>query len=413
MKNFEKNIQKYAELLVKTALNVQPGQRVLINTHIEHVDIVRAVTREAYKAGALHVNILWGDSETARIRFEEAPDASFDYSPQWLADAYNDIAEKGDCLIGFTGGDPDLLAGIDPALIQRTHIASESKNKVFRKIQKSHGMSWCVAAAPTAKWAAKVFPDVPENEQIEKMWDAIFTACRVYADDPIAAWQAHNVQLQKRAAYMNAKQYATLHYTSSAGTDLTLGLPKGHIWESGAARTTAGLEYIANVPTEEIFTLPHREQADGVVYATKPLNHAGSVIDEFFITFEKGQIKEVKAKQGQVVLESVINTDEGARRLGEVALVPHGSAISQSGILFFNTLFDENASCHLAIGSAYNFTLEGGNDMDDEEFNSAGGNTSLTHVDFMIGSGDLNIDGILVDGSKEPIMRNGEWAFEV
>ncbi|MGB0756932.1 MAG: aminopeptidase [Patescibacteria group bacterium] len=412
MKDFEKHLEKYAKLLVSTGLNIQPGQRVLVSASLEQAVCVRAFVKEAYRAGAKYVAVFWADEEVTKTRFLEAPDESFDYAPQWRADAYNDIAKNADCMVGFTGGDPDLLRDIDQEKLQRSRIAGESKIREFRKIQKSNGMSWLVASAPTAAWAAKIFASDPSEDQMDKLWDAIFTTCRVYEDDPIAAWRQHNQELQARASYMNEKQYDALRYTGG-GTDFTLGLPEGHIWASGASETKQGIEYIANMPTEEIFTLPHRDQADGVVKATKPLNYGGTVIEDIEITFKDGKIVKASASTNQDSLDKIISIDDGAKKLGEVALVPHSSAISRSGILFFNTLFDENASCHLAIGSAYNFTLKGGDDMDDKAFNKAGGNTSLTHVDFMIGSDKLDIFGITKDGNEEPVMKQGEWAFEI
>lgn len=269
-----------------------------------------------------------------------------------------------------------------------------------------------MAAIATQAWADKVFPDVPVDERVMKLWDAIFAATRIYEDDPVTAWRKHQQDLVNRSAYLNDKAYTALHFKGE-GTDLTIGLPQGHIWQGGGDDHSSGKRFAPNLPTEEIFTMPHRERVSGTVRASKPLSYNGTIIDDFSISFEAGRVTGFEAGQGGDVLQDLIDTDEGAKHLGEVALVPHSSPISQSGILFFNTLFDENAACHIALGRAYGKTIQGGTEMDEDQFVEAGGNVSQTHVDFMIGSATLDIDGVTLDGKHEPVMRQGEWAFEV
>jgi aminopeptidase len=269
--------------------------------------------------------------------------------------------------------------------------------------------NWAIVAAASAGWAEKIFPGMPTADAISRLWEAIARMCRLDAPDPLAAWETHLGNLAARAEYLNSKRYSALKYTGP-GTDLTLGLPEGHIWVSGRSASRNGIPFTANLPTEEVFTIAHKDRVDGTVRASKPLSYGSTLIDGFSVTFERGRIVKMSADKNPDTLQRLLDTDDGARRLGEVALVPHSSPISQSGLLFYNTLFDENAASHVALGNAYKFTLKGGNDMDDAEFERAGGNRSGVHVDFMIGSGDLDVDGVLPNGTAEPLMRKGEWA---
>jgi aminopeptidase len=273
-------------------------------------------------------------------------------------------------------------------------------------------INWSAVSSPTQEWASKIFPDVSPEEAVAKLWEAIFQTCRVYQPDPVAAWQAHIADLRKHSEYLNKKHYSALHY-KSPGTDLTVGLPERHCWLAAQSKAENGIEFTANMPTEEVFTMPHKDRVDGTVSASRPLVTFGRVVEGFTLTFEKGQITNITAQKGEETLRKLIETDEGSRRIGEVALVPNSSPISQRGLLFFNTLFDENAASHIAIGRAYRFTMNGGAEMTEEEFQANGGNYSLTHNDFMIGSSEMDIDGILADGGREPVMRSGEWAFDV
>jgi aminopeptidase len=322
-----------------------------------------------------------------------------------------DIVEHGDALLTILADDPDLMSGFEPesvALLQRTHL--ENYKPVGTAVSRD-ATNWCLAAASNPAWAAKIFPKLETEQAEKKLWEAIFATTRVDQDDPIEAWKKHIWNLAARANYLQAKQYIALHYYAP-GSDLTLGLPHGHRWVSARMPAENGVDFTANLPTEEVFTMPDRRRADGTVSATMPLSYGGALIEDFSVTFENGRVIKVNAKKNEAILKNLIETDEGASHLGVVALVPTSSPIAKRGHLFYNTLFDENAACHIAIGRAYRFTLKGGEKLTDEEFLEAGGNSSLTHVDFMIGSSKMDIDGIKEDGSREPVMRRGEWAFK-
>jgi aminopeptidase len=347
-----------------------------------------------------------------RIRLQNAPADSFSEYPKWHVHGILDMIRNGDALLSVYANDPDVYAGLDPerlGAMQKAHL--ENYQEIGLNITRN-AINWCVVAAAAPAWAAKLFPDLKPKEGEEKLWQAIFETTRVLEPDPVAAWEQHVKHLRKRADYMQAKKFTALHYKSDH-TDFTLGLPRGHKWISAQSLAENGVLFTANMPTEEIFTLPDRQQADGIVHSTFPLSYGGSLIEDFQVTFEKGRVVKVSAKKNEAILQKLVDTDEGSHRLGEVALVPVSSPIARRGHLFYNTLFDENASCHIAIGRAYRFTLTGGEELTDEEFNASGGNTSLAHVDFMIGSPQMNIDGIREDGTREPVMRSGEWAFEI
>jgi aminopeptidase len=414
----EEMLAKYAEAIVKVGLNLRAGQRLIITlavnrgVPIQFALLVREVVKSAYGVGAKYVDVIWGDEETLRLRAQHAPRDSFAEYPVWSVDAVVGMIENGDALLSITGANPDLYEGIDPEIVgmmQKAHLQNFSR--ISRPVM-SNAVNWCVVAAAGEAWARKVFPDLPADAAQQKLWEAIFATARIDRPDPIADWQNHIASLRVRAKYLQEKQYTALHY-SAPGTDFTLGLPAGHMWISAQSMAQNGVAFTANMPTEEVFTLPDRNRADGVVTSTFPLSYGGSLIEDFQVTFEKGRVTKVTAKKGEAILQKLVDTDEGSHFLGEVALVPASSPIAQRGHLFYNTLFDENASCHIAIGRAYRFTLVGGEELTDEEFLVAGGNVSLTHVDFMIGSPQMDIDGIARNGSREPIMRQGEWAFDV
>jgi aminopeptidase len=347
-----------------------------------------------------------------RIRLQHAPADSFNEYPKWYIQALMDMINNGDALLSIGANDPDVYHGIDPERVgamQKVHL--QNYQEVSIPISRN-AVNWCVVAAAAPAWAKKIFPDLPEQEAVEKLWQAIFETTRATQPNPVAAWQEHIKHLRKRADYMQAKKYTTLHY-KSRDTDFTVGLPRGHRWISAQSLAENGVTFTANMPTEEVFTLPDRHRAEGTVAATFPLSYGGNLIEDFSLTFENGRIIKVNAKKNEAILQKLVNMDEGSSRLGELALVPASSPIAQRGHLFYNTLYDENASCHIAIGRAYRFSLLGGEELNDEEFNAAGGNTSLNHVDFMIGSPQMDIDGIKEDGSREPVMRQGEWAFDM
>ncbi|MCH7662985.1 MAG: aminopeptidase [Chloroflexi bacterium] len=419
MENFDRNLEKYADVIVKVGLNLQPGQRLLVSStalfdgaSLEAAALIRLVTKSAYKLGARYVDIIWGDDEIMLSRYKYARRDSFGEYPAWKPAAHRDIVKNGDALLGIVGSDPALLKGQDADLIALQQKTVGALYKEGRDHRERHPHNWCIVALPIQAWAAKVFPNAGEAEQVDKLWDVVFQICRVYEDDPVGAWQIHIKDLKSRATYMNDKAFKAIKFTGP-GTNLTLGLAEGHIWRGAQSDTERGFPYTANMPTEEIFTMPHRGVADGVVTATKPLSRGGTLMDDFSVTFENGRVVKVQAKKNEDVLRKMTETDEGAARLGEVALVPNSSPISQSGLMFYNTLFDENAASHIALGSAYRETIKNGEGMSDEEFESAGGNDSLIHTDFMIGSGEMDVDGIHEDGGIEAVMRGGEWAFKV
>ncbi|OWR32643.1 aminopeptidase [Saccharibacillus sp. O23] len=410
MSDFQTNLNKYAELAVKVGVNVQPGQILMIDAGIESLEYVRLVVKHAYAAGAKLVKVNWADEAITRMRYDLAPDDSFEIAPKWTAAEREELAENGGAMLAVVSNNPDLLKGVDSSRISTLQKVSGKALSKYREYAQSNKLAWSIVAVPSAAWAAKVFPNLPENEQVPAMWEAIFKAVRVDLADPVAAWQEHIDTLNAKAVYLNEKKYKALHYTAP-GTDLTIELPKTHLWVAADSESERGVAFVANMPTEEVFTAAFKTGVSGTVSSTKPLSYGGTIIDNFTLTFENGRIVDVKAEQGEDTLKNLVEMDEGSHYIGEVALVPHKSPISESGILYYNTLFDENASNHLAIGSAYAFNIEGGTTMSREELAEAGINQSLAHVDFMIGSGEMNIDGISEDGTAEPVFRNGSWAF--
>lgn len=407
---FEAQLTKYAELAVKIGVNIQPNQYLYIAASIESAPFVQVVTKIAYEIGAKQVFVDYTDDQITRTRYELAPADSFDFFPPWKVQEREWLAEEGAAFMSIVSQSPDLLSGIDSKRIASFQKASGTALNKYRQYVQSDKISWTVIAAPSKQWARKVFPELPEEKQVEALWDAIFKATRADLDNPVEAWAQHNDNLHEKVDYLNNKNYAKLHYTAP-GTDLTIELPKGHLWCGAGSINEKGEEFMANMPTEEVFTVPHKDGVNGYVSSTKPLSYGGNIIDNFKLTFENGRIVQVEAAQGEEVLKNLVATDEGSHYLGEVALVPFHSPISQSNILFYNTLFDENASNHLAIGSAYAFCIEGGKSMSSDELKAHGLNESITHVDFMIGSELMNIDGVTADGQSEPVFRNGNWAF--
>lgn len=413
---FQKNLKKYAELAVKVGLNLQPGQKLIMQhlrnggVPIQTAAFVRELVDSAYKAGSPLVEVQWRDDDLLFSRLKYAPRDSFGDFPTYLAKGIMDVIDSGGAMFTVSAIDPDLYAGQDPEILDQMQRAFLDAWKPISAHIGKNTMNWNLLSVPVQGWAAKIFPDIPEAEQMPALWDAIFKICRVYEEDPVAAWKSHLENLQKHSDYLNGKSYRELHYRAP-GTDLKMVLPEGHIWRSAGFETQSGIPFTANIPTEEVFTLPDRRYTEGTVRSTRPLVYTGNVIDNFSLTFKEGKVVDFSAEEGEDILRSLISTDEGAGMLGEVALVPNSSPISQSGLLFYNTLLDENASCHIALGAAYRFSLESGEKMTGEEFAERGGNNSLVHSDFMLGSGDLDIDGVLPSGEVEAIFRSGEWAF--
>ncbi|MCQ4923399.1 aminopeptidase [Tissierella carlieri] len=411
MKNFETMLNEYAKLCVKVGINIQSGQPLVINSPIEGAYFVRLVAKNAYELGASEVHVNWNDEVLTKLKFENAPMEIFENFPKWYADGLEDYAKKGAGFLSISAQDPELLKEIDPKKIAANNKSSSIALKEWRKYTMNDINPWCVISIPTKSWAKRVFPDVTEEEAVEKLWAAIFNATRMDLEDPIKAWEDHMDNLKDKVDFLNDKEFKTLHYTSSNGTDLVVELPEGHIWAGGGAIDSKNTYFAPNMPTEEVFTMPLKTGVNGIVYSTKPLNYAGNTIDEFKLTFKDGKVVDFDAKVGKETLSMLLDIDEGAKHLGEVALVPYDSPISNSNIIFINTLFDENASCHFAFGKAYPTNIVGGEKMTDEELEAHGVNNSLTHVDFMIGSKDMNILGETKDGEKIQVFENGNWAF--
>ena len=412
---FEEKLDRFAHLAIRVGLNLQPGQDLLISATTEMLPLVRRITEHAYKAGAPLVTTLYSDDETILSRFRHAPDSSFDRANQWLADGIFNAFSTGTTRLSLTGGNPALLAQQDPARVSRANIAASIANKPALDLITRHTINWSILAAATPAWAALVFPSLPEDEAVAQLWEAIFTASRATGDDPVADWRAHSAHIHERVDFLNQKRFHSLRFFSNDGTtDLTVGLADDHLWAGGGAKSGNGIFSNANIPTEECFTTPHKDRVNGHVRASKPLSHQGSLIEDITCTFEAGKITKATASSGEDALNRLISTDEGARSLGEVALVPHSSPIAQSGILFWNTLFDENAASHIALGQAYATCLIDGEHMDDATLAAKGANRSLIHVDWMIGSAQMNVDGLAFGpegkaGASEPLMRAGEW----
>lgn len=409
-RSFEDKLKQYADVIVQIGLNVRPGQRLLINALTNAAPLVRAVAASAYCAGSPYVDVIWRDEGVNLARFEYAPRDSFDQFSVYFHKAALEHVQNGGAFLSITSEDPDLLKAQDPELVALAMKTQRQHMKPVNELLHVGGFNWCIVAYPSPSWAAKVFTGETPEQQVEKLWEALFDVTRVGKGDAVAAWKAHVANLQQHMAHLNGRKYDAIHL-HGPGTDLTLGLPQGHLWKGGDLETQSGIRHIPNLPTEEVFTLPHRERVDGVVSASKPLSYAGTLIDGIRLKFENGRVVDVHAAAGEEALKKLIDTDEGAAHLGELALVPYTSPVSLSKILFFNTLLDENAASHLALGNAYNMTIDGGEHMDEEAFRAHGGNTSLTHVDFMVGSQQMDVDGITVDGKLEAIMRQGEWAF--
>jgi aminopeptidase len=402
-------LDKYAELTVRAGLNLRAGQQLLITAPLEAVDLVRLITLHAYKAGASLVTTLYNDEQTALMRYQAGHNTAFDAAPTWLFNGMAEAFRDGNCArLAVIGEDPALLAGQDPEKIARANRARSTAYKPVIEHITQFSTNWCIISAATPSHARNMFPQLSEKEAMEKLWAAIFKCTRADLPDPVAAWETHNKALHARVKMLNDKRYAALKY-DGPGVDLTIGLVDNHVWAGGASMAKNGILCNPNIPSEEVFTMPHRERVDGVVKSTKPLSYQGTLIDGIAVRFEKGRIVDGTATKGADVFKKMIETDDGAARLGEVALVPHSSPISASGLVFNETLFDENAASHIAVGQAYSQNMAGTSEMSAEQKLANGMNTSLVHVDWMIGSGALNVDGVTREGKREALMRNGEW----
>jgi len=402
-------LDRLAAVAVKVGLGLKPGQDLVLTAPLAALPLVRRITRHAYQAGAGVVTPVFSDEELTLARFHHASDMSFDRAAGWLYEGMAKAFANGAARLAITGDNPMLLAGEDPARVARLDkAASVAYQPALEKIA-GFDINWNIVSYPCPSWAALVFSDLPVAEATRALADAIFAASRVDNDDPVTAWAAHNQQLEKRSAWLNGERFSALHFTGP-GTDLIVGLADDHEWHGGASVAGNGITCNPNIPTEEVFTAPHAHRVEGYVCSTKPLSYQGTLIDNISVKFEKGRIVEARASRGEIILNQVLDSDEGARRLGEVALVPHSSPISASGLLFYNTLFDENAACHIALGQCYSKCFRNGASLGAQDIAVRGGNRSLVHVDWMIGSGDMDIDGVKTDGSRVPVFREGEWA---
>lgn len=402
-------LDKLAEVAIQVGLQLQRGQDLVMTAPVAAMPLVRLITKHAYKAGAGLVTTLYSDEDTTLSRYAYAPDESFDRASDWLFKGMADAFAGGAARLAISGDNPMMLSAQDPAKVARANKANSIAYKPALEKISNFDINWNIVSYPNPSWAKLVFPNDPEEVAVEKLANAIFAASRVDVADPVAAWKEHNANLARRSAWLNGERFAALHFTGP-GTDLTVGLADGHLWCGGASEAKNGVTCNPNIPTEEVFTTPHALRVEGHVSSTKPLSHQGTLIDDIQVRFEGGRIVEAKASRGEEVLNKVLDTDEGARRLGEVALVPHSSPISASGILFYNTLFDENASCHIALGQCYSGCFVDDTKLTPDQIRAQGGNSSLIHIDWMIGSGQVDIDGVRADGSRVAVMRKGEWA---
>ena len=411
MKTLAEKQMEYARLLLKEGLALQKGQLLAIDCPVDQAWFGRICAKIAYQMGCREVVMNWEDEELTREKYLHGADEIFDSVHSWTADFFDKVSEEGAAWLAIHASDPENLKGCDAGRIQRGQIARGKALKKFRGRETNNEFPWCVCSIPTEKWAKKVFPEMDTAAAMEKLWDSIFAASYVDDGDAAANWQAHTTELQRRTELLNQYNFKTLHYTNALGTDLTVELPEGHFWAGGAEKCiTSGVIFSANIPTEEVFTLPVKMGVNGVVYASKPLSLHGNLVENFGFELKDGKIIRAFAEKGEEVLQNEIAVDEGASYLGEVALVPYDSPISNSGILFYNTLFDENAACHFAFGEAYP-CLQGGDKMSEEELAQHGVNQSITHVDFMVGTSDLSVVGITHDGKEVAVFVNGNFAF--
>ncbi|MDO4796906.1 MAG: aminopeptidase [Coriobacteriales bacterium] len=408
-----KHIERYAELAIRRGINVQPGQEVVISAPIERADFVRLLVAKAYEAGAVHVTTLWTDDELSRLEYQNVSLSYFEQTPSWKREQLNSLAKAGAAFLFVTGSNPRALDGIDPA---KPAMAMRARNEQCRDYRSGLDFgrnAWSIVGAPVEAWATTVFPECPSREALYRLWRAILLVARADGTDPQVEWERHDATFQKNKRILNGYAFDALRYRSSNGTDLKVGLCEGHIWEGGGARTVDGTAFFPNMPTEEVFTSPNRLRTSGVVHAVMPLVHAGRIVRDFWLRFDHGRVVDYGAKEGYDVLKSIVETDERSCFLGECALISKETPIRQTGLLFYNTLYDENASCHLALGTGFPECLEGGVTMSEEELLTHGVNQSHTHVDFMIGSDDLEITGITQSGEEVPVFVDGRWAWHV
>jgi aminopeptidase len=404
----EQKLDRLGEVAIRVGLGLRRGQEMLMTATLDTLPLVRRITDHAYRAGAKLVTTLLTDEESTLLRYQYGNNEGFDYAAGWLYEGMAAAYKNGAARLAIAGGNPGLLSQQDPEKVGRANRAMSAAYRPALELITRHDINWTIVAAATPAWAATVYPDLPADRALVKLWDAIFAASRCDLPDPVAAWKTHDAALHRRADLLNQKRYYTLHF-KGPGTDLRVGLADDHLWLGGGTTAGNGQYCIPNMPTEENFTTPHKDRTEGHVTSTKPLSYQGTMIEGIRVRFEGGRVVEAKATKGEEVLNRMIETDDGARRLGEVALVPHSSPIASSGLLFNNTLFDENAACHIALGQAYSSCLKNGDKLTPEQLSKLGANESLIHVDWMIGSAKMDVDGVTTDGKAEPLMRQGEW----
>lgn len=402
---------KYASLAVNIGVNIQKDNILVISSPIETAEFARLITEEAYKSGAKDVIVHYGDQKLTKIKLENSSLETISNIPEWQAESYNYYARQEACFISISASDPDGLKGVPVEKIGASQKARTSALKEYFDNSMSNKCRWCILSVPTLSWAKKVFPKVSDDEAMESLWDVIFKTVRVDTENPVNAWKKHNAYLEEKIKFMNNNNFKSVHLKSANGTDLNIELPEGHIWAGGSEGDVNGIPFNANIPTEEVFTLPKKTGVNGIVYSSKPLSYGGNLIDNFSITFKDGKAIDFTAETGYDVLKQMLESDEGAKYLGEVAFVPYNSPISNSKLIFFNTLFDENAACHLAFGRAYESCVKDADKYSEEELEKIGVNNSVIHVDFMIGTSDLEITGINKNGEAIQIFSNGNWAF--
>lgn len=401
-------LERLAEVAIKVGLRLREGQDLLVTAPAVALPLVRKIAEYAYKAGAGIVTPILSDETVTLARYRFGHNGGFDHAANWLYEGMAKAFSENTARLAIVGDNPMLLSGEDPVKVARASKANSTAYQPALEKIVNFDTNWNIIAYPSPSWAKQVFPDIPENAAVEKLAEAIFAASRVDREDALAAWDRHNASLRERTEWLNGQRFSALHYTAP-GTDLTIGLADGHEWEGGASVARNGITCNANIPTEEVFTTPHCRRVSGHVVSSKPLSYQGTLIDNIAVKFEEGRIVEARASRGEEVLSKVLDTDEGARRLGEVALVPHSSPISQTGLLFFNTLFDENAASHIALGQCYSKCFRNGEKLTPQQIEAQGGNRSLIHIDWMIGSDETDIDGLDADGRRVPVFRKGEW----
>lgn len=405
-------LEKYAKLAVKIGLNVQKGQLVGVNSSVECAEFTRCIVKAAYEAGASQVIVNWNDDIITKTMYEYASDEVLQEIPDHVVDKMKYFISKGGCSVSIASPNPEVMKNIDPRKMMLARKASQEKMEFARKYSMENHSQWLVIAYPSVAWAKKVFPNLNEEEAVEKLFEAIFKACRVSEDnDPVEAWNDHMEKLAKHNQLLNDYNFKSLHFKNSLGTDLDLELVDNHIWSGGGEFTRKGVYFAPNIPTEETFTMPHSQKVNGKVVSTKPLSFQGKLIENFYLEFKDGEVIDFGAEKEKEALGLLLNTDPGSKRLGEVALISHDSPISNMNILFYNTLFDENASCHLALGNAYTMNLKDSDKMTEEELISKGYNKSMVHVDFMFGSSDMEIVGTTQDGKQVQVFKNGNFVF--